>query len=68
MVNPLLTIAFDLVVVLGTAALFAAAFAQSRAERRGAVRASRPFRSRATLRPLSHATSRPARVRRRLAA
>jgi hypothetical protein len=68
MANPLLTIAFDLFVILGTAALFAGAIAQARAERRGAIRASRPIRNRATQRPPTHVAARPARVRRRLAA
>jgi len=69
MVNPLLTIAFDVLVVGGTVALFAAAVAQERMQRRGAVKASRPFRSRSATRSLSAATAvRPVRVRRRMAA
>jgi hypothetical protein len=43
-VNPLLTIAFDLFVIAGSAGLFALAILQGRAERRGAVAAARPFR------------------------
>jgi hypothetical protein len=69
MVNPLLTIAFDLLVIGGTVGLLLAAVAEARQSRRGVV-AARPFRRRpvSVVRTRGVLEPRPLRHRRKLAA
>jgi hypothetical protein len=69
MVNPFLTIAFDLLVIGGTVGLLLAAIAEGRRSRRGVVPA-RPFRRRTLTPGRSRGVlePRPLRHRRKLAA
>ena len=68
MVNPVLTILFDIAVIGGTVALFAAAIAEARMQRRGAVPAAQAFRRRPVTRTPARLKSRTARPRVRIAA
>lgn len=71
MANPVFTILFDVMVIGGTAALFAMAIAEARASRRGVVAGGRPARGRPVVRHRGTRTlhrARPARTRGRVAA